>query len=89
MAGSSAAEPAEFFFLIKVSFFWGVHPPFPHAPIVALGQAATYMRKMWLGARTRRKYLELMEEFGRRGASEWTKGDSWVALSCAAQRFQG
>lgn len=30
-----------------------------------MNEAATYMRKMWLGARTRRKYLELMEEFGR------------------------
>eukprot|EP00438_Fugacium_kawagutii_P002046 Skav205103 [mRNA] locus=scaffold2214:257947:284779:+ [translate_table: standard] len=30
-----------------------------------MNQAATYIRKMWLGARTRRKYLELMEEFSR------------------------
>eukprot|EP00913_Durusdinium_trenchii_P008612 g8086.t1 len=30
-----------------------------------MNKAATFIRKMWLGARTRRKYLELMEEFGR------------------------
>lgn len=30
-----------------------------------MNEAATYIRKIWLGARTRRKYLELMEEFAR------------------------
>ncbi|CAJ1343063.1 unnamed protein product [Effrenium voratum] len=30
-----------------------------------MNQAATFIRKMWLGARTRRRYRELLEEFGR------------------------
>jgi len=30
-----------------------------------MNEAATNIRKIWLGAKTRRKYLELMEEFGR------------------------
>ena len=70
------------------------HVPYQHVPFgsiphfhtltAVLGQAATYIRKMWLGARTRSKYFEPMEEFGRRGVRERTTGDSWVALSCAA-----
>jgi len=30
-----------------------------------MNQAATYLRKMWLGVKTRKKYKDLMEEFSR------------------------
>merc|ERR1712178_535312 len=31
----------------------------------AMNKAATFMRKMWLGAKTRKRYRELMSEFSK------------------------